>query len=607
MPGIVGCISKDSCAENDFDISSMSSQLLHNEYHHEQHVHTAPGTSIAVINPGICSALCATTYCSDRKISLAYYGEFYGGRFSQLGDGEAIAQHLLDMYFSQGESFVDGLNGSFLIFIENLKDNISLIFNDHYASRPLFFSIKGERIFISPEVKAIYGLPFISSEVDKSAVISFLVNGHVLNDQTYFSNIKALLPGSIFRIEKNATSIESYHSHRFEVEEDRGEDYYIDRLSTLLRQAVADRFTDVNNTIIPISGGYDSRGILGCIRELTEEKIKTVSWGTDEVTVGSDAYIGRMIAEKLNCQHFFLERRPGQLISSFEEMQYVTDNLTDDPAIHSQELMIMKRIRSELGGLFMMRGDECFGFGGEANNDDEALGRVAINKLRRLSSLKGLLNPEELDSYIMSYDAVVDDIVSKCPESDFLDRKDYYYFNQRLFNYLNRSSYYKMGVLELQNPWLDKRILDFIATVPRKYRLDKQLYKKTLETMFPDLYSIPFASSSSLESWSDIFQRDVNLQKYLRHHLLEDSNEFYGFLNINNLNSKLDMMFSDRIEQTPSVSFASKMKALLRRFPLIYRLIKSTAVKYMPSNDVTDETLILRLLLTKTWFDKLKK
>ncbi|MFW6002710.1 MAG: asparagine synthase-related protein [archaeon] len=71
----------------------------------------------------------------------------------------------------------------------------------------------------------------------------------------------------------------------------------------MLLKSVEKRYNS-NSFVVPISGGYDSRGILGCLREMTDKPIKTVSWGVNESDINSEAYIGRKIARFMNTEHF---------------------------------------------------------------------------------------------------------------------------------------------------------------------------------------------------------------------------------------------------------------------------------------------------------------
>jgi asparagine synthetase B (glutamine-hydrolysing) len=604
MPGIAGCISLSDRNINP-DISDLfRSKLVHEDYYEFRDICSSAGSAVYLIDPNVNNLLCGVSCCNTSRIKVGFYGEFYDREFQNLATGNDIANNLLILYKQYGENIAQKLDGSFILFIADNRTDSYLLINDHYASRPLFYTVVQNKLFFSPEFKPLIFIPGITKEISKEAIITFLVNGNLLNDQTFNNDIKPLMPGSILKVRNGKLIFNKYYQYTLEGDsEDKGEEFYIESLSTLLMKAIRKRLRNIKKTVIPISGGYDSRGILGCVSKMVEDKIRTVSWGTDEDKTGSDAAVGRQVANLLNTDHFFLKRSSNSFVKDFEEMFYLTDGLTDDSCFHHNELSIMRKIRYELNGEYLIRGDECFGYGGEASNDIEGLARIGICTLANYGTLEKLLNPSRLGEFRKISDKVINELIDDCKIREFNDRKDYFYFTQRLFHYLNRSSYYKMIVLELQNPWLDKEILDFYKTVPTRYRIDKYLYKKTLQKMFPDLYNIPFATSDSLENWMDIIKRSKEIQKFINYQLLEKDNGFKEFLNVDQLKDFLTACFTGNSKSSVRIQLIRNIKQVLQRFPGLYRFLKVRTMQYIRVGEISEETIIFRLLIASRCFD----
>ena len=79
---------------------------------------------------------------------------------------------------------------------------------------------------------------------------------------------------------------------------------------TSLREAVAQELTGLDSVVIPISGGLDSRFLLGCALELLEpEQITTMTFGHPN---SLDMNVGNAIAKKVGVRHIVLppDERP---------------------------------------------------------------------------------------------------------------------------------------------------------------------------------------------------------------------------------------------------------------------------------------------------------
>jgi asparagine synthetase B (glutamine-hydrolysing) len=380
---------------------------------------------------------------------------------------------------------------------------------------------------------------------------------------------------------------------------------HVAHLSGLLRTAAAQRVAWDAPLLVPISGGWDSRGLLASLDEAGAREIQTVSWGVEESTPGTDAYVGRMLAERFGVRHTFLRREAGDLPDDLDRMLGRMEGLTDDAAIHHNELKLIERARDELGASVLIRGDECFGFGGPAETETEAFRRVAIHSPEDVPAVRLLLQAGVAAELIAGARAIMAQVSRECPHEDFLDRKDYFYFHQRLRHYLNRSTYYKLTVLEVQNPWLDRAILDFIGTVPRTLRIDKKLYRSTLSAMYPGLQSIAFASRHSLEDWGDVMRGSQRVRDYLADELVASRNRFHDFVDP----ASLDRLLRGVLEAgrgTP-VSPGSAVRSLLARSPRLYRFLKRKLASRIAGADVKPTTILLRALVAKRWFDRFEQ
>jgi asparagine synthetase B (glutamine-hydrolysing) len=608
VPGIAGYVSLTTGSLKPLNLlSQLTGSLMHEPYYSLQPI-PCPEESLAVIvNPDIDGMICGAAQDADLGLSLGFYGEFYDPEFHVASEGNDVAEILLRRYVELDEGFPHSLDGSYIIFIADKQRKRYRLFNDHYASRPVFYGTQGGRFYFSPEAKGVARMPGFDAGIDEDALVAFLINGNPLGERTFYKNVKPLPPGTVLTIEGGKV-IRTESSRYAPCGEtvDRGEDYYVEGLSALLLKAVGKQLRNPDKAFVPLSGGIDSRLIAGCVNRIVGERLHTVSWGVNESLAGSDTVIARQVADFLRSVHHFARRESEHFQRDLGEMLFRIDGLNDDPAFHSNELCIMRRIREEFGGLYVLRGEECFGHTPEPTCDLEALGHWGIARLQDHPRAERLLNPSKLPEFRDRSGQTLQAIIDTCPSLNFIDRRDYFYFACRLFHYHSRSAYCKRTVVDVRNPWLDKELLEFLQTVPVRYRINRYLYKKAGSALFPDLMAIPIATRSSLENWTEKFQNSPVLQQFLKTHLFEQRNSFHEMLNPDAVRALYDQAIRPGGSH-PSVKQRTLQagKNLLRtQAPQLYRRLKPSLMGRMESTEIAGEVLLMRMLLLKIWFDQ---
>ncbi len=532
MPGIAGCIPLTTEPLPSETLSRLTRPLMHEPCYSVERIPCPAESVAAIINPGIDDLLCGVAQDAATGVSVGFYGEFYDPPCQAATRGDQVAGILLRKYLERDEEISRSLDGSYVVFITDPRRNRFLLCNDHYASRPVFYGVQEGRFCFSPEAKGVARMPGFDAGVDEDALVTFLICGMTLGEQTFFRNVKWLPPGMVLTIEDGrVTRSESSRYVPCGDSVDRGDDYYMEGLSALLMKAVGKHLRNLDKTFVPLSGGVDSRIIAGCIHRLTGEKMHTISWGLSEDLPDSDPARALEVARFLGADHHFVRREPANLEREMGEMIYRIDGLNTDPALHSNELSILRRMREELGGLYVLRGEEIFGTRPEALSDPEVLVAAGVARLEDNLGVERLLDPAKLPEFRDRSAQLIQGLLDACPCVNFTDRRDYFIFNVLQFHYHTRSAYFKRTVVDVRSPWMDREVMEFMATAPIRYRFNKYLYKKTVSAMFPELMAIPIAKRSNLENWPEMMQTNAALQQLLRTHLVDKRNSFHEILN----------------------------------------------------------------------------
>jgi asparagine synthetase B (glutamine-hydrolysing) len=608
MPGIAGCISLTPDLPQLPDVVSwLTRSLMHEARYTLQQIPCPEGSVAVIVNPEIDPLICGIAEDVQRGVSLGFYGEFHGYPFNAAASGDEVAAILLRRYLELENQFPMSLDGSYVIFVADRRRKQYLIFNDYYASRPVFYGMQGGRFYFSPEAKGVARMPGFDAGVDHDAMVTFLVCSSLVGDHTFYKNVKPLLPGTVLTIEEGKLihgKSSQYAPSAAPV--DRGADHYEGELQALMLKSVDRQLRDVDSAFVPLSGGIDSRAIAGCVHRLTPESLHTVSWGVNEDVAGSDTFVAREVAGLLHCDHRFARRSTEHFQRDIREMIYRTDGLITDSASHSSELSIMRRIREEFSGLYLLRGEECFGHAAEPTCDAEALGQWGIAPLGDHLRVESLLNPSKLPEFREHSTNIIKDLVDSCPSESIIDRRDYFYFAVRLFHYHSRSAYCKRTVIDVRNPWLDRELLEFLAVLPARHRIDRDLYKRSVRALFPELMAIPPATRNSLENWSEVVQKDRTMQQFLKTHLIEKPNSLHEILNPNAVRELYEQAIQPGgVRSSLKQRTMKTTKNFLRTWtPGLYQSIKPKLMTRIKTKEIRGEELLFRMLILKLWFDQ---
>jgi len=98
------------------------------------------------------------------------------------------------------------------------------------------------------------------------------------------------------------------------------------------------------------------------------------------------------------------------------------------------------------------------------------------------------------------------------------DLEGYIHLDQYLSNYLLPNKEYFMGnFVNVENPFLDNDILDFMMKIPVSLRFDRRLYKDTVSQMFPQLFAIKRAKFNEYYTdWGkELFQHQKEIEASL--------------------------------------------------------------------------------------------
>jgi asparagine synthase (glutamine-hydrolysing) len=141
--------------------------------------------------------------------------------------------------------------------------------SDRLGLKPVYFLAEASRLFFCCRLRGALALRDFSPAIDRGAIESFLDLGHLLGNRTWFEGVELLPPATVLAFDLAAgTRAASRHWRWSEIAPLAAPpslDEAAAEFARLLRAAVDRRVLPGERPAVLLSGGLDSRALLGCL------------------------------------------------------------------------------------------------------------------------------------------------------------------------------------------------------------------------------------------------------------------------------------------------------------------------------------------------------
>jgi len=503
LPGIAGIIDLEGKYELEEKITKMLDLMRHEPWYRVEHFHqklAALGrASLGTIEP-----YPQPMFNQDRSLCLIMCGEVYHYRddFVQTirkdhgVEPDNHPQLILHLLEKKGTQIIKSLNGSFVLALWDFRKKLLMIANDRYGLRPLYYFWQNHLLIFASEMKSILTFTQVKKEIDNQALAEFFSMNFILREKTLFKHIKVLRPASILTFKAGGLNIKRYWDPVLK-DDDHGFDQKeaTKKAHSLLLQAVKRQMDDQKPKGAYLSGGLDSRTIVGAVNQLGY-KIPTFTFGRAGCDDQKDA---ELISKTLGMENHFFEVSPDYLKHWARTGVWLTEGMTR-AAFHSLEFL--PEIRRHVSMLFN-------GFGGNNFMGHLSFGLIEFvfakkseNWMRRFFHKMNEPSSEDLlpkllvpwyysQIKVKAFESFADTVATFPEKSPF--NKIYHFFVQErerkstLYGPLSDSS-----LLEYRVPFYDYDLVDFLLTIPPRQRMLAIFYRRLFAKKFPDLAKIPY-------------------------------------------------------------------------------------------------------------------
>lgn len=255
--------------------------------------------------------------CEDGSVQVIFNGEIYnyqslrrrlegtGHRFATEGDGEPIAH----LYEDMGADAFAELNGMFAVAIWDARRHRLILARDRIGQKPLYYAANEDRIVFGSELKCLAAVEGVCNEVDPAAIDEFLTYQYIPHPGTIWKGVRKVPPGHYVVYENGVASVHRYWDFDPTVENPVDHDTAVDRVRELLTDSVRLRLQSDVPLGSFLSGGIDSSIVTALAQSQSREPVRTFSIGFPISDFDETQYAAE-VAAHLGTRHQRFEVQP---------------------------------------------------------------------------------------------------------------------------------------------------------------------------------------------------------------------------------------------------------------------------------------------------------
>jgi asparagine synthetase B (glutamine-hydrolysing) len=355
-------------------------------------------------------------------------------------------------------------------------------------------------------------VPTDPPEYNVKSIVSLFTFMHLLGNDTFFEGIELLPPASVlvYNVYDHSIHISSYWSYDLEDKPAKFAhlplEWLIEKFDAAMANSIRWRMGDHENIGIFLSGGIDSRILIGYAKELADKTNKRLHAFTFGTKNGYQHKPTCKVAKALGIKHSFYEI-PADTIAKYAwEVVWNGDGHLMIRDAHFISLLQTIRegvdvvLTGYIGGiLFGAHVTEAIlKFSSKRELLDYKFERAKVGPMSDKAPslfMDSLVSDFELSAR-ESFEATINSIPSEVPY------KVAYYWDlyQRGMRFLMPNSNYPRWYVFCSDAYVDNALLDFASSLPAELLMHKRFLRKVLEMRFPQLNDLGFEEAPPLRA-----------------------------------------------------------------------------------------------------------
>lgn len=480
----------------------------------------------------------------DRSIWTVFNGEIYnfqelrkeleekGHRFYTDHSDTEVIVHLYEEY---GDDFLHKINGMFAIALWDKGKERLLLIRDRMGVKPLFYALVNNMLIFGSEIKAILSHPAYTLNLSYEGVYHYFTFKNIPAPLTAFKGIYSVLPGEMLTFSNGKVTKNRWWKIKFNENDDYEEEFVKSRILSLLEDSTRLRMISDVPFGAYLSGGVDSSSVVALMTRFSSNPVKTFSLGYEDELKNKEAdlFYARKVSEACKTEHYEYIMSYRELIDDMKSVIEAFDQpFSGTISTYFLSKLIKKHVKVTLSG---DGADELFGsylshrVAQPMYHFTRLYEKVRSNTLREnekelftpcdINYLKELFEKSNGDEVTWRFnlclfsDKEKDELLSESFKKRVNHASSFsllkgHFDNLTAKGALNRILEMEWNTqlpdqmlafadalsmahsVEIRSPFLDYRLVEFVATIPSSMKIRngnvKDILKRTMEPLLPE-------------------------------------------------------------------------------------------------------------------------
>jgi len=472
MPGLLGAVAADLDA-----IDRNPGQRL--DGYQIVEIHDGSGIRIA----------CAGRRYGPSAVSVARAGAttaaIYGHCFRN-GHGQVDAHWFLECWRVEGEECLGALEGAFhALVLDEEKHRLTLL-NDRAGIIPMYWHAVGGRFSFGTRLRHLQ-----RGDTDWSPapgpIACFLSVGHFLGPSTQVQEARFLTPATILEVDTRTAAVTErrYWNLVYDPDTSASTAEHRRRLGDAIAGAVDLLNPAGSRPGIFLSGGWDSRSILGAMLASGRKPQLVITNGRSDEIPYADTWLAKKMAKDLGLPYRFCRRDPeagpAKWLDGVHRGEITTANNPESFGLHQLPPEMFAEVD------YMMKGDVTWGSGDRAPTKELSIAKIVPYPL--MQKVKDVLHPDVAAESDRLYEAEIDGVMRHCRNEGWTERRDYLWQMGGINRYILGLGISDEEHVQVRRPLLSGMVFDVYTKVPGNLRVLKNLFIETIAERYPQLFA----------------------------------------------------------------------------------------------------------------------